>query len=181
MRYAHRARAHDPPRVKNSGSNPFWGVLGGLRARNETVSTHAGTISAIIGRIRTYFGTTGRKCGRGHRLVESGYMRKSQKSPFFEPRPIEAGPFIFLYEIAAMSLNWTENFEKGRSAALGPLVAYRASEQFRPKTKKSGSNPVLGHFWLVRGLFRTPMCSSPRMMPLFGPFCIAQNVNHTGS
>ena len=68
-----------------------------VRAQNETVFTHAGTISAIIGWIGTYFGTTGRKYGRGHRLVESGHMRKSQKSPFFEPRLIEAGPFIFLY------------------------------------------------------------------------------------
>ena len=97
MRYAHRARAHDPPRVKNLGSNPFWGVWGDLRAQNETVFTHAGTISAIIGWIGTYFGTIGQKYGRGHRLVESGHMRKSQKSPFFEPRLIEAGPFIFLY------------------------------------------------------------------------------------
>ena len=51
--------------------------------------------------------SNGRKCGRGHRLVESGYMRKSRKSPFLSrARPSEARTFIFLYEITPILLKW---------------------------------------------------------------------------
>ena len=57
--------------------------------------------------------SNGRKCGRGHHLVESGYMRKSQNSPFLKPRPTEARTFIFLYEITPTLLKWpTENSKR---------------------------------------------------------------------
>ena len=57
--------------------------------------------------------SNGRKCGRGHRLVESGYMRKSQKSPFLKPRPTEARTFIFLYDLTPMLLKWPKENSKG--------------------------------------------------------------------
>ena len=50
--------------------------------------------------------SNGRKCGRGHHLVESGYMQKSYvaKIAVFEPRLTEARTFIFLYVITPMLL-----------------------------------------------------------------------------
>ena len=53
--------------------------------------------------------SNGRNGGRGHHLVESGYMRKSQNSPFLKPRPTEARTFIFLYEITPMLLKWPKD------------------------------------------------------------------------
>ena len=82
----------------------------------------------LLGEFEPILGPLGENVAAGTAWSKVDTCENRKIRRFFEPRPIEAGPFIFLYEIAAVSLNWTEKFEKGRSAALGPLVAYRASE-----------------------------------------------------
>ena len=57
--------------------------------------------------------SNGRNGGRGHHLVESGYIYANvAKIAVFEPRPTEARTFIFLYEITPILLKWpTESSE----------------------------------------------------------------------
>ena len=57
--------------------------------------------------------SNGRNSGRGHHLVESGYMRMSRKSPFLSrTRPSEARTFIFLYDLTPMLLKWPKENSK---------------------------------------------------------------------
>ena len=82
----------------------------------------------LLGELGPILGPLGENMAAGTAPGRKWIHAKIAKIAVYRAAPDRAGPFIFLYEIAAMSLNWTENFEKGRSAALGPLVAYRASE-----------------------------------------------------
>ena len=57
--------------------------------------------------------SNGRNSGRGHHLVESGYMRECREIiAVFEPRPTEARTFIFLYDLTPMLLKWPEENSK---------------------------------------------------------------------
>ena len=58
--------------------------------------------------------SNGRKCGRGHHLVESAkwIYANVAKIAVFEPRPTEARTFIFLYDLTPMLLKWPEENSK---------------------------------------------------------------------
>ena len=56
--------------------------------------------------------SNGRNGGRGHHLVESGYMRMSRKSPFLSRAQPQARTFIFLYYLTPMVIKWPKENSK---------------------------------------------------------------------
>ena len=67
----------------------------------------------LLGELGPILGPLGENMAAGTAWLKADTCENRKNRRFSSGRPIEAGPFIFLYEIAAMSLNWTENFLKG--------------------------------------------------------------------
>jgi len=168
VRCAHRARARDPPRVKNRVRTPIFGVLGGFRTKNATSSSHVGTFLCDFRRDMNILRSNRPKCGSGRRLVEGVDMRKSQKSPSSEPRPTRHPPLCFFKK----SLRCRQNvhfFPKGPLRGTKSSVITSRARGLSVLRGKMGSNRVLGPFWrtaFLGGLLHPNVSPTRLMMPL---------------
>ena len=111
---APRARARSAPTEK-IGFEPIFGRFGRFEAPKMRLYPLTLALSPpFLDQLEPIKGSNRRKWGRGHRLVESGYMRKWKvaKIAVFEPRPTEARTFIFLYDLTPMLLKWPKENSK---------------------------------------------------------------------
>ena len=161
MRYAHRARARDPPRVENRVRTPIYGVLGGFRTKNATSSSHVGTFLCDFRRDMNILRSNRPKCGSGRRLVEGVDMRKSQKSPSSEPRPTRHPPLCFFKK----SLRCRQNvhfFPKGPLSGTKSSVITSRARGLSVLRGKNGFEPRFGAFLAnsILGRLVAPQCES---------------------
>ena len=163
MRYAlaHRARARDPPRVKNRVRTPIFGVLGGFRTKNATSSSHVGTFLCDFRRDMNILRSNRRKCGSGRRLVEGVDMRKSQKSPSSEPLTQRGTHLYVSLRNHCDAAKMSNFFSKGPLRGTKSSVITSRARGLSVLRRKNGFEPRFGAFLANSNQHSWAACCTP--------------------